>query len=94
MQSRKYAVDNKEKIQTYRSTKINCACGGCYTLLHKAEHLRSTTHTEFEHTGNTKHVPDDRTECLCGGSYTNNHKHRHFETGRHRKYLELDKLEK
>ena len=33
-----------EKVKAWKNTKIECPCGGTYTLCHKAEHFKSAKH--------------------------------------------------
>ena len=33
-----------EKSKEWKSTKVECVCGGCYTKAHKAEHEKSKKH--------------------------------------------------
>ena len=50
------ASDKKEvyqKAKAWKCTKVECQCGGKYTLAHKAEHDQSKRHRAFlEHTNN------------------------------------------
>jgi hypothetical protein len=38
----------QEKVKAWRNTKVECPCGGSYTNCHKAEHLKSMRHLEYE----------------------------------------------
>ena len=40
----------KNKVEIYRKQliKVNCGCGGKYSMSHKAEHMRSNKHTAWE----------------------------------------------
>jgi hypothetical protein len=47
---RQYRIDNKDKIQEYvdmRKEKVNCECGGSYTLNNKTHHLKTKKHILF-----------------------------------------------
>ena len=47
---RQYRIDNKDKLKEYiksRKEKINCACGGCYTLNHKYKHVKTKKHLGY-----------------------------------------------
>ena len=50
-QNRAQKAKDKDKIyereKAWKSTKIECPCGGKYTNCHKAEHLKSTRHQEY-----------------------------------------------
>jgi len=41
---RVYYIKNIDKIKTYKGTKVECFCGGRYTVTHKARHERSDIH--------------------------------------------------
>ena len=43
-QKKKYYELNKEKIREYQGQKIECECGGHYTLNHKLRHFKSKKH--------------------------------------------------
>ena len=56
-QSKDYYQRTKEHIQEYqksdtakawKNTKVECPCGGSYTNCHKAEHLKSIRHLDYE----------------------------------------------
>ena len=36
-----------ERTKQWKSTKVECTCGGRYTLAHKAEHEKSRRHLKF-----------------------------------------------
>ena len=42
-----YKEKHPEKIKERASTRVECECGGSYTMCHKAEHLRSKKHLKF-----------------------------------------------
>ena len=42
-----YRQENRDKLNEWKTTKVECECGGRYTLCHKAEHFRSKKHQEF-----------------------------------------------
>ena len=47
---RQYKIDNKEKIKEYdetRKEKVECPCGGRYTLKHKHTHLKTKKHRDY-----------------------------------------------
>ena len=46
-QSKEYRNKNKEEISLRRSFKINCECGGKYTLLNKSAHSRTKKHLNY-----------------------------------------------
>ena len=43
----KYYADNKEEIDTIKSVKHNCLCGGKYTYGHKQEHFNTKKHQKY-----------------------------------------------
>ena len=43
-----YRIDNNEIINNKKKEKFTCACNGRYTKTHKAEHLKSKKHKQFE----------------------------------------------
>jgi hypothetical protein len=73
--SKNYRIDNKDKICNYNKNyhKANresilahknerhvCACGGCYTMVNRAQHYRSLKHTNFITLYNTMYILADR----------------------------------
>ena len=44
----KYYLKNKEKILEKRNKKINCECGGSYTVTNKSTHFKQKKHIEWE----------------------------------------------
>ena len=42
-----YRKKYKDKLQEKASTKVECECGGQYTLSHKAEHMRTKKHLKY-----------------------------------------------
>ena len=46
-QNRQYREKHKEEINTRRSVKVECECGGRYTLSHKAEHMKTKHHQNY-----------------------------------------------
>ena len=42
-----YRERHPEKIKAWHTTKVECECGGRYTLSHKAEHFKSQRHQNF-----------------------------------------------
>ena len=46
-----YYEQNKEieheRSKEWKMTKVNCECGGKYTLAHKAEHIKSKRHSKY-----------------------------------------------
>ena len=44
---REYDLANKEAIQAARSVRVDCDCGGKYTISHKATHFKSKRHQNF-----------------------------------------------
>jgi vacuolar-type H+-ATPase subunit I/STV1 len=50
-QDKIYYNKNKDKIyertKEWKSQKVNCQCGGCYTHAHKAEHIKSKRHQQY-----------------------------------------------
>ena len=42
-----YRQRHPEQIKEWHTTKIDCDCGGKYTLSHKAEHMNSKKHLQF-----------------------------------------------
>ena len=42
-----YRERHPEKIKARHTTKVDCKCGGKYTLSHKAEHFRSQRHINY-----------------------------------------------
>jgi len=41
---RQYYIKNIDKITTRQCAKVECVCGGRYTMSHKARHERSDIH--------------------------------------------------
>ena len=39
--------NNRDKIRHHKNTKHNCDCGGKYTNAHKASHLKTTIHQQY-----------------------------------------------
>lgn len=44
---KEYRKKNKEIIAQKRNTKVNCECGGKYTLASKARHFRLMKHINY-----------------------------------------------
>ena len=42
-----YYITNKDRINIKRNQKIDCECGGKFTIRSKARHIKSTKHQEF-----------------------------------------------
>ena len=42
--SKKYYEDNLEKVKAWQGTKVECSCGGRYTLTNKAQHEKRDIH--------------------------------------------------
>ena len=42
-----YRERHPEKIKVWQKTKVQCECGGQYTLSHKAEHFKCKKHQQF-----------------------------------------------
>ena len=74
---KEYVKTNKEKIQTYqkeyrqknketlskqKTTKVECQCGGRYTLCHKAEHFKRKKHQNYLN-NNIANVPSLQEEA-------------------------------
>ena len=55
-QNRAQKAKDKDKIherdKAWKSTKIECPCGGKYTNCHKAEHLKCKTHQDYINNNN------------------------------------------
>lgn len=45
---KEYNKSNKDKIATRENKKHACICGGKYTHVHKARHLRSARHQQYQ----------------------------------------------
>ena len=41
---KKYYLDNKAAIDAKHNVKVDCPCGGKYTMKHKAAHFKSKKH--------------------------------------------------
>ena len=37
-----------DKVKQWKNTKVECQCGGTYTLCHKAEHFKCAKHMAYE----------------------------------------------
>ena len=44
---KEYEKNNKEKISEWRKQKHECPCGGSYSNLNKAQHLKSKKHQNY-----------------------------------------------
>ena len=44
---KQYRIDNKDKLDIKRNQKIDCECGGKYTIRNKSQHFKSQKHQEF-----------------------------------------------
>ena len=44
---RRYRQNNKEKIKANKNQKHNCECGGKFTSVNKAQHMKSKKHREY-----------------------------------------------
>ena len=42
--SKKYYVENIESVKEWQRTKVQCSCGGRYTLTNKAQHQKTDLH--------------------------------------------------
>ena len=51
-----YHQENKEAISKKRGVQISCDCGGCYTLRHKARHLKTAIHQNYLNNNIEKNV--------------------------------------
>ena len=47
---KKWYEENKDTIQQNRSVKVECPCGGKYTLGHKSEHIKTQRHLQYSST--------------------------------------------
>ena len=49
-QEQKHEYDKKryEERKEALSVKIDCECGGCYTVMSKAKHLKTKLHKKYE----------------------------------------------
>ena len=70
-----------------KNLKVNCECGGCYTMQNKIKHIKSDKHQ--------KHLkPDEdnihKVQCICGGRYTVSALDHHNKTKRHREYMRIN----
>jgi hypothetical protein len=45
---RQYYTDNKEQIKQKKNENIDCACGGKFTRTHRARHMNSKKHFDYE----------------------------------------------
>lgn len=45
--SREYRQENKETISQQRNTKLQCQCGGRYTVANKSAHLKTRLHQDY-----------------------------------------------
>ncbi len=43
----RYYNANKSAVNEKRNIKLNCDCGGCYTLRNKVQHSQSIKHKAF-----------------------------------------------
>ena len=69
-QRREYKKENKDKIKEYNETrkeKVNCECGGVYTLDHKHHHVKTNKHLIF--LGQADICIAINNNCPCGGHY-------------------------
>lgn len=55
-----YRERHKEQIQEKAKTKVQCECGGCYTLSHKAEHMQSKKHLKHIGTFNEEEYKNSK----------------------------------
>lgn len=44
IKSRQYYEENIEAIRERQQTKVECRCGGEFTMIYKAAHMRSNVH--------------------------------------------------
>jgi hypothetical protein len=44
---KKYQKQNQDKLKKYKNKKSTCECGGCYTNVNKATHLKSIKHQNY-----------------------------------------------
>jgi len=47
----KYYQANKEKIKSRKNVKINCSCGGKFTVTNLSTHLKSNKHENYVRLG-------------------------------------------
>ena len=45
--TKKYREENKEALNKWKTTKVQCECGGKYTLSHKTRHFKSKKHQNY-----------------------------------------------
>ena len=58
-----YRERHPEKVKHWKSTKVECECGGCYTLSHKAEHIKSKKHQNFLNNNIENNVQVSQEKC-------------------------------
>lgn len=80
---------NTEKQRYYNkremiNKKIDCECGGRYSIGHKERHFKSKLHT-----GTRK----ESIMCICGGRYVENNKCKHIKTLLHTTFIQVNQLE-
>ena len=54
---RQYRIDNKDKIKEYvemRKEKVNCECGGMYTINNRTHHMKTKKHVSYVETEKNK----------------------------------------
>jgi adenylate kinase family enzyme len=44
---KKYQEQNQDTLKKYKNKKFSCECGGCYTNVNKATHLKSIKHQNY-----------------------------------------------
>ena len=57
--SQQYYLDNKTDINTKRRTKIECECGGKYTVCNKARHEKTKKHQDYVKINQTINLPSE-----------------------------------
>jgi predicted GIY-YIG superfamily endonuclease len=53
---KQYNIDNADKIKERQNTKVNCECGGRYTLSNKSIHFKSKLHQQYIINKNTNNI--------------------------------------
>ena len=85
---KEYKIKNKDKIKEYnesRREKVNCECGGVYTLETKYRHDKGLKHLTF--LGQTDIFIATIINCPCGGQYNPMSKHTHEKSKRHISFI-------
>ena len=67
-----------------KNLKVNCECGGCYTMQNRIKHIKSDKHQHYL-------KPDEdnahKVQCMCGGKYKVSALNHHNKTKRHIGYM-------